>query len=182
MEERPRLETIACEEGLDNRSLRRTEEKLPSRNLLEAFMKKRIQFYWFIGAVIFFLSVGTALNAQQKPPQSEPTAPQAQSSATPEQAQPPATPDQAQPNQTPNQAPDQAGHQAPDSPVQTVQSPDVQSFTGTILKSRDKYVLQDATGGNTYDLDHQDQLQKYENKKVRVHGTLDASGTLIRLQ
>jgi hypothetical protein len=63
-----------------------------------------------------------------------------------------------------------------------VQSPDVQSFTGTILKSRDKYVLQDATGGNTYDLDHQDQLQKYEHKKVRVHGTLDASGKLIRLQ
>lgn len=50
------------------------------------------------------------------------------------------------------------------------------------MKSGDKYVLQNATTGNNYDLDHQDQLQKYENKKVRVHGTLDASGKLIRLQ
>jgi len=118
------------------------------------------------------LSAGIALNAQTTP----------QSGPTSRQAQPPATPDQAQPNQTPSQAADQAGHQAPDSQGQAAQSADVQSFTGTILKSGDKYVLQNATTGNNYDLDHQDQLQKYENKKVRVHGTLDASGKLIRLQ
>jgi len=123
--------------------------------------------------VILFLSAGIALTAQQTTPQSEPTAPQTQS---------PATPDQAQPNQTPSQTPDQAGHQAPASQRQAPQLADVQSFTGTILKTGDKYVLQDAAGGSNYDLDHQDQLQKYENKKVRVHGTLDASGKLIRLQ
>jgi hypothetical protein len=136
-------------------------------------MTKQVRSSWFISAVILFLSAGIALNAQQTTPQSEPTARQAQS---------PATPDQAQPNQTPSQTPDQAGHQAPDSQGPAAQSADVQSFTGTIMKSGDKYVLQNATTGNNYDLDHQDQLQKYENKKVRVHGTLDASGKLIRLQ
>jgi uncharacterized protein YdeI (BOF family) len=135
-------------------------------------MTKRVRSSWFIGAGILFLSAGIALNAQTMP-QSGPKAQQTQS---------PATPDQAQPNQTPSQAADQTGHSAPDSQVQAAQSADVQSFTGTIMKSGDKYVLQDAAGGSNYDLDHQDQLQKYENKKVRVHGTLDASGKLIRLQ
>jgi len=143
-------------------------------------MKKRVQSFWFIGAVILFLSVG-ALNAQQATPQSPSADPQAQQPpATPDQTRPPATPEQAQPNQTPSQTPDQAAHRAPEPEAQSAQPEDVQSFTGTILKSGDKYVLQ--SSGTTYDLDHQDQLQKYENKKVKVHGTLDASGNLIRLQ
>ena len=50
------------------------------------------------------------------------------------------------------------------------------------MKSGDKYVLQDAASGNTFGLDHQDELAKFEGKKVRVHGTVDASGKMIHVQ
>ena len=55
-------------------------------------------------------------------------------------------------------------------------------LTGTIVKSGDKYMLQDADSGKSYDIDHQDQVKQYEGKKVRVHGTLDASGKTIHVQ
>lgn len=43
-------------------------------------------------------------------------------------------------------------------------------------------MLQDEASGQTYDIDHQDEVQKYEGKRVKVHGTLDASGKMIHLQ
>jgi hypothetical protein len=43
-------------------------------------------------------------------------------------------------------------------------------------------MLQDAASGKSYDIDHQDQVKQYEGKKVRVHGTLDASANMIHLQ
>lgn len=46
------------------------------------------------------------------------------------------------------------------------------------MKSGDKYVLQEDSG-KTYDIDHQDDVKKFEGKKVRVQGTLDASGKKI---
>ncbi len=123
-------------------------------------MKKQIQFLWLLSALILFLSVSIALNAQQTP-QTQPADPQTQQ---------PATPDQARPSQT------------PDSQAQPTQSNGVQSFTGTVVKSGDKYVFQDAATDKTYDIDHQDEVQKYEGKRVKVHGTLDPSGKMIHLQ
>jgi Protein of unknown function (DUF5818) len=58
----------------------------------------------------------------------------------------------------------------------------VQTFTGTVVKQGDKYVLQDAATGTTYDIDHQDEVKKFDGKKVRVHGTLDASTKMIHVQ
>ena len=146
-------------------------------------MKKPFQSMWTLGTLALLLTVGVALNAQQSPstppttstnpsaaPQSQPTQP---SDPT---AQQPATPPQGQ-------TPDQGTQAAPGSQAQpTTSTSDNQTFTGTIAKSGDKYVLQDASSGKTYDVDHQDQLKQYEGKKVRVHGTLDASGTMIHLQ
>jgi uncharacterized protein YdeI (BOF family) len=141
-------------------------------------MKKRFQSLSFLCALVVFLSVGISLNAQQTP-QTQPPDAQAQQ---PTSTQPP----QAQPSQAPDQTPNQAGQQAPDTqapaPSQSAQSADSQSFTGTIMKSGDKYVFQDAATGNTYDIDHQEELQKYEGKKVKVHGALDASGKMIHVQ
>lgn len=82
--------------------------------------------------------------------------------------------------QQPRQAPDQSG-QAPDAQAQS-QQPGVQVFTGMIVKSGDKYVLQDSSSNTTYDIDHQDEVKQYEGKKVRVHGTLDANGKMIHVQ
>jgi len=60
--------------------------------------------------------------------------------------------------QQPGQTPDQSG-QAPDSQAQSQQS-GVQVFTGTIVKSGDKYVLQDSDSNTTYDIDAQDQVKQ----------------------
>jgi Protein of unknown function (DUF5818) len=149
-------------------------------------MKKQFQSIWTLGTLALLLTAGVALNAQQSnstppatstnpsaAPQSQPTQP---SDPT---AQQPATPPQAQPGQTP----DQGTQAAPGTQAQpTTSASDNQTFTGTIMKSGDKYVLQDASSGKNYDIDHQDQVKQYEGKKVRVHGTLDASGTMIHLQ
>lgn len=43
-------------------------------------------------------------------------------------------------------------------------------------------MLHDESTGQTYDLDHQDEVQKYAGKRVRVHGTLDPTGKMIHLQ
>ena len=78
------------------------------------------------------------------------------------------------------QTPDQSG-QAPDSQAQSQQA-GVQVFTGTVVKSGDKYVLQDSASNATYDIDAQDQVKPFEGKKVRVHGTLDPNGKMIHVQ
>ena len=156
-------------------------------------MKKQLKSFWSLGALAMILGVGTSLNAQQATPPSTTTdpaaaAPQTQTSdpaTTPTQpsdptAQQPATTPQTQTNQTPEQQPSQA---APDTQGQAAASAtDSQTFSGTVVKAGDKYVLQDADSGKTYDIDHQDQVKQYEGKKVRVHGTLDASGKMIHVQ
>jgi hypothetical protein len=142
---------------------------MTSYRLSEDFMKKPFQSMWTLGTLALLLTVGVALNAQQSPstPPTQPSDPTAQQPATPPQGQ----------------TPDQGTQAAPGSQAQpTTSTSDNQTFTGTIAKSGDKYVLQDASSGKTYDVDHQDQLKQYEGKKVRVHGTLDASGTMIHLQ
>jgi uncharacterized protein YdeI (BOF family) len=133
-------------------------------------MKKKLQYAWSLGALAVLLTFGVLLNAQQSAPSSD----QPASSQTQTQ-----TPDQSQ--QTPNsQAP--SGQQAPDSQAQSGTSSEAQSFTGTIVKSGDKYMFQDADSGNTYDIDHQDEVKQYEGKKVKVHGTLDPNTKTIHLQ
>jgi len=144
-------------------------------------MKKHLRSMWTLGTFATLLTVGISLNAQQStptPPASTypSAAPQSQpSQPTDPTAQQPNTPTQAQPNKTP----DQGGQAAPNAPSQpSATATDSQTFSGTIVKAGDKYVLQDAASGKSYDIDHQDQVKQYEGKKVRVHGTLDASGKI----
>ena len=161
-------------------------------------MKKQIQSLWFLSALALFLSVGISLNAQDSgAPQTQAPDAQSPASQTP-QAQPAAPPSQeaqpsqsqesqSQPSQTqqapPSQSPDaSAPANNPDAQATSGQASGAQSFTGTIVKSGDKYKFQDADTGNTYDIDHQDQVQKFEGKKVKVHGTLDQSTKTIHVQ
>lgn len=53
-----------------------------------------------------------------------------------------------------------------------------QTFTGTVVKQGDKYVLKD-DAGKTYDIDHQTDVAKFEGKRVRVQGTLDPNGKIM---
>lgn len=160
-------------------------------------------------AVVFgMISWGSAL-AQTSPstpdqatPQTQPTPDTPPSQQTP-QTQPTPSPDnppatQQTPSQSPSssqmpssqspnsQTPSQNDNASPSTPPPgnsqetpgAAASSDSQSFSGTVEKQGDKYVLKDDSG-KTYDIDHQAEVSKFEGKRVRVKGTLDASGTKI---
>jgi outer membrane biosynthesis protein TonB len=129
------------------------------------------------------ISWGSALNAQststpndqqqpqaQQPTPDNPPAQQTTPDTTPSQQQPPSA--QAPSQQTPDQS------QAPSTKDTMPTATDSKVFSGTVVKQGDKYVLQD-DAGKTYDIDHQDEVKKFEGKRVRVQGTLDDSGKKI---
>lgn len=58
----------------------------------------------------------------------------------------------------------------------------VKTFVGTIVKDGDKYVLSDDTRKVWYELDDQQTVSKFNGKKVKVAGRLDATRNLIRIQ
>jgi len=136
-------------------------------------VKKQLAFLSF--AAFAVISCGALLQAQQTDPSAAPPA-----QTQPAQTQPPET--QAPPAER------QPGQQTPDqsqSPAQDQMAPnsagETQEFVGTVVKQGDKYVLQDAAG-TSYDIDHQDEVKKFEGKKVRVNGTLDPSTKTIHVQ
>ena len=169
-------------------------------------MKNRIQSLAFIAtlAVAFgMISWGSALaqtspsSTDQAAPQTQPTpdtpptqqTPQTQPTPTPDT--PPATqqtptaqsPDQTQPPASNNQTPSTGtpSNNAPSAGASqngAAAASESQSFSGTIEKSGDKYVLKDDSG-KTYDIDHQTDVAKFEGKRVRVKGMLDSTGTKI---
>lgn len=149
-------------------------------------MKNRIRSLSLLATlavVVGMISWGSALNAQTTPatppdqqqPQTQPPMPD----TPPTQQTPQPTPRPDNPPATQQQAPDQA--QAPTSKAGTPTATGSQEFMGTVVKSGDKYVLKD-DAGKTYDIDHQDDVKKFEGKRVRVQGTLDASGTRIQVK
>ena len=165
-------------------------------------MKTKIQSLSFIAtlAVVFgMISWGSAF-AQTSTPSDQAT-PQSQQAPTPDtppsqqtpQTQPAPTPDTPPAAQQPpasSQTPDQA--QTPNSQNNApaagasdngaaAASSDSQSFSGTVVKSGDKYMLKDDSG-KTYDIDHQTDVAKFEGKRVRVKGTLDPTGTKIMVK
>ena len=99
------------------------------------------------------------------------TSPQPPSSQAPSAA--PATPSTPSTPSTPDQS-------TPTSGAKTSAS-DSQVFAGTVEKSGDKYVLKDDSG-KTYDIDHQDDVKKFEGKRVRVQGTLDPTTNKIMVK
>jgi len=96
------------------------------------------------------------------------------------QSSPPSqSPSQPTPDQGVKQPPSGSSGSAPD--ASTNSTAGTQTFTGVVAKQGDKYVLQ-ADNGTVYDIDHQDEVQKFDGKKVRVHGTLDPNGKMIHLR
>lgn len=134
--------------------------------------------------------------AAQQTPSSTPdqTAPSSQSpssqtpSSTPDQTAPSSQAPSAQPpsSQTPDATAPESGSKtanpsgAPASSGAAASSnPDgSQTFSGTVVKQGDKYMLKDDSG-KTYDIDHQTDVAKFEGKRVRVQGTLDPSGKIM---
>ncbi|MHB8485602.1 MAG: DUF5818 domain-containing protein [Candidatus Acidiferrales bacterium] len=66
-------------------------------------------------------------------------------------------------------------------PQEQAQQQPVQKFQGTIVKSKDKYILQDKTSGATYQLDNQDKAKKFAGRDVKVTGTLDPRTNTIQI-
>lgn len=81
----------------------------------------------------------------------------------------------------PQQSQPPSQQQAPPDAQSQSQQAQAQTFAGTIMKSGDKYVLQDASGTN-YDIDRQDLVKSHEGKKVRINGTLDPDGKTIHVK
>ncbi|HXA77223.1 MAG TPA: DUF5818 domain-containing protein [Candidatus Acidoferrales bacterium] len=60
--------------------------------------------------------------------------------------------------------------------------PEIQIFLGTITKVGNRFVFSDDVSKTSYQLDDQETASKFDEKKVKVTGTLDASHNIIRVQ
>lgn len=87
---------------------------------------------------------------------------------------------QTQPSQDPPQQPSQS-QPSQASPSASDSMPQSQSFTGTIVKGSDGYMLQDDTNKTSYKLDDAKQAKKFAGKNVKVSGTLDSSSNTIHV-
>ena len=155
-------------------------------------MKIRIQSLSFLATLAFaMICWGSALQAQNTP-STTPDQQAQQPSSSPDTTPPQSTPDtQAPPSQSPSQTPDTTtpppSSRTPESGAQQSGSADsgaaagTQTFSGTVVKQGDKYMLKDDSG-HTYDIDHQDEVKKFEGKRVRVQGTLDAGSNKIMVK
>jgi hypothetical protein len=127
----------------------------------------------------------------QAPAQTPETTPQATPNSQPETQQPaspemPPQSQQAPSAQTPDQSsPDttapSAGSKSATPSDSTAAASDSQTFSGTVVKTGDKYMLKD-DAGKTYDIDHQTDVAKFDGKRVRVQGTLDPTGKKIMVK
>jgi|HubBroStandDraft_2_1064218.scaffolds.fasta_scaffold94702_2 uncharacterized protein YdeI (BOF family) len=57
-----------------------------------------------------------------------------------------------------------------------------ETFTGTIAKKGDQFVLTDNSSKFSYSLDDQQTAEKFAGKKVRVKGILDSVNNTIRIE
>jgi hypothetical protein len=66
-----------------------------------------------------------------------------------------------------------------DATAQSQQQPAAETFTGTVIRDGDKYVLK--TNSTTYQLDDQEHAKQYEGKPVKVLGSVDATTNVLRV-
>ncbi len=60
--------------------------------------------------------------------------------------------------------------------------PQIRAFSGTIIKVGNQFVFREDVTKASYQLDDQETASKFDEKKVKVTGTLDASHNIIRVQ
>ena len=60
--------------------------------------------------------------------------------------------------------------------------PESKTFTGTIIKNGDNFVLSDSASKLSYILDDRGKACPYEGKKVRVTGTIDSATNTIHVE
>jgi Protein of unknown function (DUF5818) len=136
-------------------------------------MKKTLSVVAILALVVTMLPAAFAQTSDQTSPSS--SAPGASSpAASSSTSQGQTSPAQTSPAQTSPSTPDQSSSAQGSA---SAASQDAESFTGTVVKSGDKYVLKTDTG--TYQIDDQDKAKQFEGKQVKVSGNLDkATSTL----
>jgi hypothetical protein len=73
-----------------------------------------------------------------------------------------------------------SGNTSPDSATDQNQAGTANTFTGTVTKEGDGFVLQ-VSETTKYKLDAQQQVKQYEGQRVRVTGTLESGGEIIHV-
>jgi Protein of unknown function (DUF5818) len=66
--------------------------------------------------------------------------------------------------------------------MQQQPEPEKKTFTGTVIKNADKFILSDSASKLSYVLDDQGKAGPYEGKKVHVTGTLDLATNTIHVE
>jgi uncharacterized protein YdeI (BOF family) len=159
--------------------------------LLEDMLKKILSLSSLVtlAIVLGMISWGSALSAQTTPstppdqqttsqsPDAAPSQQTPQTQPTPSPEMPPAA-QQAPQSQSPDATTPESGSKSSGRTGSAAAGTDSQTFSGTVVKQGDKYVLKDDSG-KIYDIDHQTDVAKFEGKRVRVQGTLDANGKIL---
>jgi hypothetical protein len=68
------------------------------------------------------------------------------------------------------------------SPPQIQIHPETTTFTGTILKNGNSFVLSDSVNKLRYTLDNSDKVGNYEGKTVKLTGTIDMASNVIHVE
>jgi hypothetical protein len=174
-----------------------------SRRAPGGFVKKiqTLSFLATLAIALGMISWGSALHAQDSTPSTTPNSQAQQPSSTPDTTPTP-PPDSTDRTPSSSQSPDATApnsqmpnsNQSPDASTPANRTPQSgsaasgtatdsgsQTFSGTVTKQGDKYVLKDDSG-KTYDIDHQDEVKKFDGKRVRVQGTLDPATNKIMVK
>jgi len=87
----------------------------------------------------------------------------------------------AQMSQDQQQQPTQTQPSQPQAGAADPSSQQGQAFTGTVVKTKGGYMLQDESSKSSFMLDDQAQAKKFSGKNVKVTGTLDNSTNTIHV-
>lgn len=68
--------------------------------------------------------------------------------------------------------------------TETPQNTQAQSktFTGTVVKKGDNFMLRDSANKSSYALDDAQKVSQFEGKKVKVTGTIDTASNMIHVE
>jgi hypothetical protein len=66
--------------------------------------------------------------------------------------------------------------------LQAQLEPEAKTFTGTILKNGDHFVLSDSATRSRYTLDDSEKATPYEGRRVTVTGTVEIASSLIHIE
>jgi hypothetical protein len=71
---------------------------------------------------------------------------------------------------------------APQPSMQHQSNPQSKTFSGTVMKEGDNFVLADTANKTSYMLDDPQKASRYEGKKVKVTGTVDMASNTIHVE